>query len=1465
MSLIQRRAVSTLIPPKIASPSGIGGAKNAARMQRVVNFYEGLPRGPAPVEKPKGLLGRYQARYFGEKTSAAPLAHIIGAFMVLGYGMEYYKHLRHHKNNAVHLTSNHILSQLSNPTGTVAYSHTDQNLVMDELAVQDVVKHQSEGEPSLSGTIEDNLNSTATNGELLTAKHSKDAQDPRTSKSSDFAETTNNYEGGVVDGIPQNEKQHSVSVGFEDEVVEQNAFDGSAGSDSDTAKHRGADQKTDDKGHARTNSLKKPSAFRPVSVTKSFLAKSMMVNPASNKTTGEKGTVSASNAPGSASLAQSRPRLVMKSTSGLRDSIPLSANGIKGSERDSIPDGSNVWNKNKPTQPSAPKHLTDEELKQQYDIHLAPRLQADEGKEAKWADIDDEDTSWVPDAIEWTDGTKTSLPNPEEQQAAAAARIPAQQRDAHPNTQKLSDLKFTSLSNGPSKIQNAFVSPNPSNPTSRAPGLVLKGASEKPTLVAKPPGPSVPVKSPWAQLPPVDKTAPLPSNPQHPSAPLQQPIQRFSQRNPHGFDDMPPQPAKEIAADDFNRSWRDNQSFSNRELFNSQSGRYEPVSDGRRSSIRQDQQFRPPSLLQRPAPGDLKNVADASPTFQSHRSAANADGNWSRRRASSNLSATGNAPVIRRMSVTKGSGLLPNGGEQTVHRSVGQTSVDTLSSPVTLIQPQASRNEPNSLPSNPTRSATHMNGSSSSAFPSREPDARQSVLDPLVMQKGIMQQAREKAQQRRLAEEKEEAEKRERLRLKIEALDMPRKEPKSEKQDVPVANRRSVNEGSDAPIAKSPPKPPVPEVSGEIIHYGLIKVHPSEAAKPTLRSTTGHPPRESSNNTARKGLVSTQFQVNTRDIEETSRDPSIAATSTPLRSSTTSEPEPPFSNVQQKQGWSPMASGSWVGPGITNHAGPSRNLWGPPSNDKALGNGTFDDNLSRITHPTHGHPPQLSPGPGPIGPPSTSPRISGPSSASQSSTQFPHSMPQPDLRTEPSGLQPLTTPHNSLFRQTPTASQPVSDARRQPARPYHADGSMAAPASRMSHSQQQQAKAAWGAFSEDIGRREREEDFQHRQRLSTRQDTETNAGVKSELDISNYNAKWKEVTTEKSDDTAAKTHFTSAGSAAHAIPPHPKTDSKSLGQTQNVAHSGVRPSRFFPQSMETNKSHIAPSSPLQGHPRATSPPPPDSPNHPVWDGDRTKPHVLLPVPKPVVKLPPSDLVAPTSIVAPPASQPSPERVIATTSTGHAWQDRFNDLFGRKVPSPPRSYALAVNSGAASRNKQPTSANFATVSLPKAKPDRFTTRIFVVDNSSDVISRLTDDVLLGEPDVGSKPVVRIPLIAPPNLYNPAKPSNLLRGKSRLPRYGQIEVLSVGVLDNKEHNTSIRIRLPKQEEAILMRAKPSASQNRQLRPSQGNNRKKSQKFRDASGKPNGPKSSGSGPRPNHSGNWHKREATATPASK
>lgn len=50
---------------------GLGAAKDAARMARIVKFYERLPKGPAPERATGGPLGWYQAKYFGKNPSAA--------------------------------------------------------------------------------------------------------------------------------------------------------------------------------------------------------------------------------------------------------------------------------------------------------------------------------------------------------------------------------------------------------------------------------------------------------------------------------------------------------------------------------------------------------------------------------------------------------------------------------------------------------------------------------------------------------------------------------------------------------------------------------------------------------------------------------------------------------------------------------------------------------------------------------------------------------------------------------------------------------------------------------------------------------------------------------------------------------------------------------------------------------------------------------------------------------------------------------------------------------------------------------------------------------------------------------------------------------------------------------------------------------------------------------------------------
>ncbi|KAK9462569.1 ATP synthase subunit F, mitochondrial [Lipomyces oligophaga] len=98
MSLIFKRSLSTLIPPKVASASNLGAAPGAQRLATVVEFYKGLPRGPAPAPSSAGnFFERYTARYIkGGNASGAPLVWLL-TVVKISYTIDYQLHLKHHK------------------------------------------------------------------------------------------------------------------------------------------------------------------------------------------------------------------------------------------------------------------------------------------------------------------------------------------------------------------------------------------------------------------------------------------------------------------------------------------------------------------------------------------------------------------------------------------------------------------------------------------------------------------------------------------------------------------------------------------------------------------------------------------------------------------------------------------------------------------------------------------------------------------------------------------------------------------------------------------------------------------------------------------------------------------------------------------------------------------------------------------------------------------------------------------------------------------------------------------------------------------------------------------------------------------------------------------------------------------------------------------------------------------------
>lgn len=251
---------------------------------------------------------------------------------------------------------------------------------------------------------------------------------------------------------------------------------------------------------------------------------------------------------------------------------------------------------------------------------MASRLQADEAnKEGKWADIDDDEDDWAPENVQWMDGTKSTLlaekaPTPvkaSQGQPPPKPEVEADQNPVIPPPQP------------PASLQSAgktILRPGARNAVQMRPGLALKAVPEAPSPPVKH-TPTSSNKSPWAPIPIIDKASPIVFEPPPPSRPSM-----TARYESSAIDDRPmPSPAKEIAADDFDRSWRDNDRGS-QTLFNSQSGRYEPVRGARRSS-RNDGGFRPPSLLQRPSEGQGSMEAFHSRDAQ-HQP-------WARRRESS--------------------------------------------------------------------------------------------------------------------------------------------------------------------------------------------------------------------------------------------------------------------------------------------------------------------------------------------------------------------------------------------------------------------------------------------------------------------------------------------------------------------------------------------------------------------------------------------------------------------------------------------------------------------------------------------------------------------------------------------------------------------------------------------------------------------------------------------------------------
>ena len=1007
---------------------------------------------------------------------------------------------------------------------------------------------------------------------------------------------------------------------------------------------------------------------------------------------------------------------------------------------------------------------------------MATRLQTDDpGKEKNWADIDDDDDDWAPESIEWTDGTKITLPQADE------APPPAPEPTLTPTLQE-TKISESSKPKSPAPSQlSASPTVKPSGFGSGRAGLVLKGASEKPTLVAKPPGPPTPVKSPWAPLPPVDKVAPVAiETPQN----QQPPQNRFNQRDPHGFHGMPPPPAKEIAADDFSRSWREGNSNVNRELFNSQSGRYEPVNDNRRSSVRNDAHSRQPALLQRPSQQD--GPAEPSPAFQTHR-AGGQDAAYGRRRTSSNVSG-GSGNFVRRMS--RGHDMPPPQEMLNARRGSLAAVSDAPSSPRNFSpsgqhpnqrgyqnqQWQQSRASP--IISHPSPQSAHGQTLPPASASTDSQSLPSSAVheDPIEAQKKIMRQTRELAIKRRQEEEaREEAARKERIRVKLEAMGPP---PESKKnKDIPKEEKSlptQIQTRGPGVSTSVESKPSVSEMDVD------SKVKSSEQVEELANSM--------SSLDAEKRLSNQDFRPN--GIHQSGSTTSTAAIQQ------TAQDSRPSQTWQHNQAPASDRFQSWSAAPAQQPL--SRNVWGPPSNDRTLGNGTFNPELSRL--------PEMhqSSNPGPIGPPN------------RGNSQYQQSRGREPYNSRPAPIGP------------PNRQQGLS---------------------RQDQQRSAVANSGWGTLPERLAQEDAQLHQQQELELARRRELQE-AGLAPEIPQPIIKDTWRQVNL-NDDGTRSKIQTSSTtisdassqGNSWKAYPekgPEEATTRAIFEEQENVrrrhldsmgsqsqqqfneawrsapsmnASPPVRGSRFFPAHRdvrleESNASFDRPGSP--------SPPPPTMAGHPVYDGDSAHPHVSLPRPTAVVRLPPAVLAPigppkPASFAgsvtapgAPPANGNSAysgrQDYTPRNTSSHQdvrisqehppsnWQERINSLVGRRN-SPPKPQDLAVDSSSKYALELPMPQMAATVSLPSSVSGDLS-----IDDDA-VVSKPAAEECFEEQEMGSLPVIKVPAQVPPTAWNLAA----FQPKTLPKKFVVSHVTSVEPIPFLTNNgNTITIMFPGQEE-------------------------------------------------------------------
>lgn len=1033
--------------------------------------------------------------------------------------------------------------------------------------------------------------------------------------------------------------------------------------------------------------------------------------------------------------------------------------------------------------------MTDEELRQQYGIQLAERpLEGADSNIAKWADLEDEDEDWAPETLEWNDGTKINLA-PAEPTTPATPQInlmdkAKEEKDSAPVEEPAAAPKSLSLGpkatvlklgGGANQLKLALATPG----ASPAP----KSTNDKLTLVAKP-SPAPPAKSPWAQLPPVEKVSPVVPTAQ------QQPASRFTQRESYSRESGPPlasQPTREIAADDYSRFTGNG---TPRELFNSQSGRYEPAPESRRAAGKKESGFRAPAVLQRPSQNDATSPAEPSAAFQTFRNQQDTN-TWRRRRASSNVSGESGA-FVRRMSISRpdpeGFGRRDSMNEQAIVPEHGLPhSENRIHSPAISNGVSATSQSPMVSSS---AIATRSDQSAGNQAP--ETPATATFADDLARQKVMMKEKAEAAMKRRKEEEaREEAEKRERLRLKLAQLEQSSK-PVPEAQPSKEIPSTQIDSLKTPPVAQpsttkalSPPKPPVPVASGEPQQYGLMKVHSV--------STTSHPTGgESKQPVSNLAAAPRNSQVHVHGNEQRASVPNanLISEQVPIKPI----PSPighPFNREQPLQQQThrlpsqPPSAGYpnpvWSQGSMTTHSAPGVNVWAAPGSLKTLGNGDFNKSATQIHLPpvtSEQYPQHLAQAqPQPIGTPR---QLQGQPVAPQATNHH--------------QIQPHSFASNTQIPNQPKAHQQL------PVMPK--DHTLPA-----NMSARPPGISAWNNFAKNAPA------YDAKKKAQMVQESAAIAAEREQAGLSAHqppvlHETWTQVAR---GDTLGTRHTVTSTLQQHDF----TAGENAVSNSTQTPHVRSRYQDLFDQNERVAPAFTRPREPLT--------PPPEEGDHPVFFGGAERPKVRLPGsliirdiarPTPIVRLPP---VSQHSMNHNSVSMLSPGRLPLSPVRFHplvanpTWQERINGLIR----------------GTQSSDKKPVEIpGFSVSKEPLEYADSAQTAVALPQPETNALEPLNDKDVEEETalfeegrEFGSVPAVCIPDMAPRMAWTPAKAFNnvVVIKRAILPRFGSYsaDIFVPGYIEPSKIDIWVWVRMPSMSESKRFRLLLSSSSSPNIR--------------------------------------------------